>query len=227
VAVIKIDKVSGLPTLAFADPTALVQGQVIVAVGGPVEGSAITPGYVSAMHRVTSARDPVNFGHTIQFSDTIQTSVVIDDGTSGGPFLNVSSQVIGIAMASGTEPQGFGLNVADVQDDVQQILATGQVVVASVGATTSDITPESSTLGGLPEGAQLLSVDKAGPAAAAGLQAGDVITQIDDVKVDSAHPISLLLRSRFHANERVTVTYTRGGSSTQAELTLTSQHPTC
>jgi putative serine protease PepD len=227
VAVIKIDKVSGLPTLAFADPTALVQGQVIVAVGGPVEGSAITPGYVSAMHRVTTARDPVNFGHTIQFSDTIQTSVAIDDGTSGGPFLNVSSQVIGIAMASGTEPQGFGLNVADVQDDVQQILSTGQVVVASVGATTSDITPESATLGGLPQGAQLLSVDKSGPAAAAGLQAGDVITQIDDVKLDSAHPISLLLRSRFHASERVTVTYTRGGSSTQAELTLTSQHPTC
>src|SRR6185437_8649767 len=44
VAVIKVDKVSGLPTLAFADPTALVQGQVIVAVGGPVDGSAITPG---------------------------------------------------------------------------------------------------------------------------------------------------------------------------------------
>src|SRR5205807_8302158 len=64
VAVIKIDKVSGLPTLAFADPNALVQGQVIVAVGGPVEGGAVTPGYVSAMHRVTSARDPVNLGRT-------------------------------------------------------------------------------------------------------------------------------------------------------------------
>ena len=70
-------------------------------------------------------------------------------------------------------------------------------------------------------------VDRAGPAASAGLQAGDVITQIDDVKLDSAHPISLLLRSRFHASQRVTVTYTRDGSSTQAEMTLTSRHPTC
>ena len=227
VAVIKIDKVSGLPTLAFADPTALAQGQVIVAVGGPVDGSAITPGYVSAMHRVTSAKDPVNVGHTIQYSDTIQTNVPIDDGTSGGPLLNVSSQVVGIAMVSSSQPDGFALNVADIQDDVQQMLGTGQVVVASVGATTSDITAESAALGGLPEGAQLLSVDKTGPAAAAGLQVGDVITQIDDVKVDSAHPISLLLRSRFHASQRVTVTYERGGSSTQAELTLTSQHPTC
>src|SRR5215510_4097637 len=60
VAVLKIDKVSGLPTLAFADPNALVQGQVIVAVGGPVDGGSITPGYVSAVHRVAASRDPVN-----------------------------------------------------------------------------------------------------------------------------------------------------------------------
>ena len=227
VAVIKVDKVNGLPTLAFADPNALVLGQVIVAVGGPVEGSAITPGYVSAMHRVASARDPVNVGHTLQFSDTIQTNVAIDDGTSGGPLLNVASQVIGISMMSPTELAGFGLNVADIQDDVQQILSTGQVVVASLGATTSDVTPEGAALGGLPEGAQLLGVDKGGPAAASGLQSGDVITQLDDVRIDAAHPLSLLLRSRFHANQRVTVTYTRGGSGTQAELTLAGRHPTC
>src|SRR5947209_8952900 len=104
VAVIKIDKVSGLPTLGFADPNALVQGQVIVAVGGPVEGGAVTPGYVSAMHRVTSARDPVNLGRTVEFSDAIQTNVPIDDGTSGGPLLNVNSQVIGIPMVSPSEP---------------------------------------------------------------------------------------------------------------------------
>src|SRR5256886_13859273 len=55
VAVIKIDKVSGLPTLGFADPTALVQGQRIVAVGRPAEGHAGTPGSVSARPRATSA----------------------------------------------------------------------------------------------------------------------------------------------------------------------------
>src|SRR5438093_12010192 len=72
VAVIKIDKVSGLPTLAFADPTALVQGQVIVAVGGPVDGSAVTPGYVSARPRVSSAKGPVTRARRIQSSDPIQ-----------------------------------------------------------------------------------------------------------------------------------------------------------
>ena len=227
VAVVKIDQVNGLPTLAFADPNALVQGQVVVAVGGPVEGGAVTPGYVSAMHRVTAARDPVDAGRTIQFSDTILTSVAIDDGTSGGPLLNVQSQVIGVAMQAPAGLEGFGLNTADIQDDVQQILSTGKVVVASLGATSDDVTPESAILNGLPVGAQLGAVDKGGPAANAGLQAGDVITQIDDVHIDPAHPISLLLRSRFHANQRVTVSYTRGASSTQAEVTLTSAHPAC
>src|SRR5438876_783968 len=218
VAVIKIDKVSGLPTLAFADPNALVQGQVIVAVGGPVEGGAVTPGYVSAMHRVTSARDPVSLGRTVEFSDTIQTNAAIDGGTSGGPLLNVGSQVIGIAMDSSATRAGFGLNVADVQDDVQQILSSGQLVVPSLGATTTDVTSESATLSGLPAGSQVVFLDKAGPADSAGLKAGDVITQVDDVHLDAAHPLSLLLRSRFHANQRVTVTYSRGGTSTQAEL---------
>lgn len=227
VAVIKIDKVSGLPTLGFADPNALVQGQVIVAVGGPADGGAVTPAYVSAMHRVRLVSDPVNLGHTLQFSDTIETSAVIDDGTSGGPLLNVGSQVIGIAMGSASNRAGFGLNVADIQDDVQQILQTGQVTVASLGATTADITPEASVLNGLPQGSQIVSADKGSPAADAGLQTGDVITQLDDVRLDASHPLSLLLRSRFHANQRVTVTYSRGGTSTQAELTLTGQHPSC
>src|SRR5438270_9644887 len=165
VAVIKIDKVSGLPTLGFADPTALVQGQRIVAVGGPVEGNAVTPGYVSAMHRVTSANDPVNLGRTLQFSDTIQTNAAIDGGMSGGPLLNVGSQVIGVAMESPSSLSGFGLNVADIVDDVQQILSTGQVMVSSLGATTADVTAENAALNGRAEGSRLAMLDKTGPVA--------------------------------------------------------------
>jgi S1-C subfamily serine protease len=180
------------------------------------------------MHRVTTVSDPVNLGHTLQFSDTIATSAVIDGGTSGGPLLNVGSQVVGVAMEStGATRDGFGLNVADIQDDVQQILSTGQVSVASLGATTTDITPEAAALNGVPEGSQILVADKGGPASTAGLLPGDVITQVDDVHIDAAHPLTLLLRSRFHASQRVTVTYSRGGTSTQAELTLAGRHPTC
>lgn len=228
IAVIKIDGVRAMPTLAFADPNALVQGQVVVAVSGPFDGSAITPAHVSAIHRVVNNFESSGDGRGAQYSDTIQISTTIDRGTSGGPFLNVSSQVIGIAMQSSAGSRsGFGLNVADIIDDVQQIISTGSVTVSSIGATTTDLTPEVAALSGLPQGAQVVTVTKRGPAAAAGLQSGDVITQIDDVKLDSAHPLSLLLRARFHPNQRVTVTYSRGPNSSQAELTLTGQHPSC
>jgi putative serine protease PepD len=229
VAVIKIDKVNGLPTLAFADPTALHQGQLIVAIGGPYDGGAVTPAYVSAMHQVVFISDPVNAGRTLQFSDAIQTSALIDAGTSGGPLLNVGGQVVGIAMQSGAASGkgGFGLNVADVTADVNQMIQTGQVVVASIGGSTLDVSAEMAALDGLPEGTQVVALDKSGPAAAAGLQAGDVITQLDDVTLDAAHPLDLLLRSRFHPNQRVTVTYSRSGASTQAQLTLVGEHPSC
>jgi S1-C subfamily serine protease len=229
VAVIKIDQVGGLPTLAFADPNALVQGQVIVAVAGPYEGGALTPGYVSAMHRIASIANPSLDQKVVELSDTIQSTAVIGAGTAGGPLLNVGGQVVGIAMQSqpSSGANGFGLNVADVQDDVQQILQTGQVVVSSLGASGADLSPEVAMLGGLPVGSQVVTLDKEGPAASAGLQPGDVITQLDDVKLDASHPLRLLLRSRFHPNQRVTVTYSRAGTSTQAQLTLSSQHPTC
>ena len=119
------------------------------------------------------------------------------------------------------------VNVADISDDVQQILSTGQVVVSSVGATTTDLSSTTAALSGLPEGSQVVTVDKAGPAAAAGLLPGDVITQLDDVKLDAAHPLQLILRSRFHPNQRVAVTYVRSGTSTQVQLTLAGQHPAC
>src|SRR5207247_10920361 len=119
-------------------------------------------------------------------SDSLVTNAVIDGGTSGGPLLNVGSQVVGIAIESPSTVSGFGLNVADIQDDVQKILTTGQVLVASLGATTSDMTPENAALNGLPEGSQLVSVDKGDAAAAAGLRAGAGITQIDDVRIDAA-----------------------------------------
>jgi putative serine protease PepD len=228
VAVLKIDQVGQLPTLVFADPTALAQGQVVVAVGGPMDGSSVTPGYVSSMHRPAVVTES-GTQRSVEISDTVQTSAVIGAGTAGGPLLNVGGQVVGVAMQSqgSNAPSGFGLNVADIVDDVQQILSNGQVVVSTLGATSTDLTQQGAALAGLPEGSQLITVDKGGPAAAAGLQPGDVITQLDDVKLDAAHPLRLLLRSRFRPDQRVAVTYSRAGASTQVQLTLAGQHPVC
>ena len=226
VAVVKIDQVSGLPTLAFGDTSAVVAGQVFVAVAGPIQGNAVTRGIVSALHRPASMSNPSAPDHTLQLSDTLQTDSFIDSGTGGGPVLNIGGQVIGVAMPGSSGANGYALNAADIQDDVQQILQTGQVTVPSLGVSSVDV-GALGALKELPEGAQIATVAEGGPAAAAGLQVGDVITQLDDVKVDTAHPLTLLLRSQFHVNQRVTVSFTRAGSSQQVQLTLVGHHPTC
>ena len=225
VAVLKIDQVSGLPTLASADANALAAGQIVVTVGGPLDGSAVTPGYVSALHRPMTVLDPAGV-RSVEISDTIQTSSVVPSSSAGGPLLNVANQVVGVAMPS-VGSGGSALSIADIQDDVQQILSTGQVVVSTLGVSSTDLSQQAAALAGLPEGSRLVTIEKGGPAATAGLQPGDVITQIDDVKLDPAHPLRLLLRSGFHPNQRVQVTYFRNGASTQVQLTLTGQHPTC
>jgi putative serine protease PepD len=122
---------------------------------------------------------------------------------------------------------GYGLNTADIQDDVQQVLQNGVVSVPWLGATTTDITAQQGALRSLPEGGLVDAVITGSPAAAAGLQPGDVITALDEVKLDAAHPMTLMLRSQFHVDQRVTVSYTRGGVSSQVQLTLSAQHPKC
>jgi putative serine protease PepD len=227
VAVLKIDQVSGLPTLAFGDPSAVTTGQAVVAIAGPLQGGAVSRGIVSALHRPAIITDPAAPDHTVQLSDTIQTDASFGAGTGGGPLINIQAQVIGVAMESPSGVNGYGLNTADIQDDVQQILQTGQVLVPSLGAQTSELDAQTASLRNLPEGSQVMSVTPGGPAATAGLQADDVITQLDEAKVDAAHPLALLLRSQFHANQRVTVTYSRNGTSSQVQLTLVAQRPTC
>jgi S1-C subfamily serine protease len=171
--------------------------------------------------------DSVAPERTVEISDTIQTDAFIDPNTAGGPLLNVGGQVIGVSMAAQGSNSGFGLNPADIQDEVQQMISSGQLVVASLGGTSAVLTAPAAELAGVPEGARLVTVDKVGPAATAGLLPGDVITQLDDVTVDAAHPLAMLLRSHFHPNQRVTVSYTRGSTSTQALLTLAGAHPSC
>jgi putative serine protease PepD len=227
VAVLKIDQVSGLPTLGFGDPSAVVAGQPLVAIAGPLRGGAVTRGIVRALHLPVTISDPTSPDKSIELSDTIQTDAVIDGDTAGGPLLNVGGQVIGVAMPAVAGGMAYGLNTADIQDDVQQILQNGQVTIPWLGASTTDLSAQMGALSNLPQGSLVQSVAPGSPAAGAGLQPGDVITALDEVQLDSAHPLALLLRSQFHIDQRVTVTYSRGGTSSQVQLTLAGQHPTC
>jgi putative serine protease PepD len=223
IAVLKVDNVSSLPTLAFGDPTSLKVGENAVAIGG-VDG--VSRGVISALHRVVMVPDPLGSGDAIQLPDVIYTDAAVAAADSGAPLLNVGGQVVGVLILANREPD-VALAVDGLQAAVEEIIQAGQLTVPSLGAQTLAVTSADVELGGGTVGARIESVEPGGPAQQAGLKVGDVITQLDDQKLGDQNAMPQLLRSRFKAGQKVVVTYARGGSTGQVQLTLMDERPAC
>ena len=226
VAVLKVDGVSNLPTLGMGDSSLLKVGQTVVALGGPFGGSLAARGIVAALHRSQPVAGTLPRGPD-SYSDTIQTDARLDSANSGGPLLNVAGQVVGMDVAAGTGQTGFALSSNSIQPVVEQIVQSGQLQVADMGVEVTDLAPEEAALRGVPVGSLVVTVQPGSPAEAAGLKAGDVITQVDDNRLDAAHPLLQLLRAHYKPAQRAVVSYTRSGSSTQVEMTLRGGRPVC
>lgn len=229
-AVIKVDQVTGLPTLPFGDAAALRPGQTVIALGGPLEQhSEVTRGLVTALHKRAVITGPVSASTSSVFSDTIQTDAAISTGSSGGPLLNVGGQVVGLGVAanSGGGAVAFALSSNALQPGVQQILQSGRLLVPGMGVETTDLSTEDAALRGLSVGSLVNGLTRGGPAEQSGLKVGDVITQLDATRLDAAHPLNQMLQTDFRPSQRIQVSYVRSGSSSQVQLTLQGEHPVC
>ena len=173
VAVIKING-TNLPIVKLGDPSRIKPGQWVLAIGSPFgfENSA-TAGIISATSRSVPGENYVPF---------IQTDVPVNPGNSGGPLFNMAGEVIGINSQIFSRTGGFmGVSFAipiDVARNVEeQLIKTGHVVRGRIGVTIQDVNAQLAESFGLdrPRGALVSSVEKDGPAAHAGIVAGDVI----------------------------------------------------
>ncbi len=229
VAVLKVDQVSNLPTLGFESTADLRPGQSVIVVGGSLaEQGAVTRGVISRLHAVVNVTAPYGAAET-QLSDVIRTDAQIDRSLSGAPLLNVGGHVVGITMAatSAGQPAAFALPAGDLQAEVEQIVQGETLVVPSLAADTQDVSAGLAVVQGGPPGARIRTVTASGPADRAGLRAGDVITQLDEQKLDDAHPLPQILRAGFKPDQRVTVSYWRAGTTGQVQLSLLGEHPAC
>jgi putative serine protease PepD len=229
VAVLKVDQVSNLPTLSLDTTPDLTTGQPVVVVPGAMAGGpGVSRGVIGNLHDYVPVTVSWGPGQA-QMSNVIRTDAEVGAGASGAPVLNVGGQVVGITMTATSEgqPTHFALPASALQPEIEQIVQGGSLVVPSVGAQTMDVSADAATITGGTAGARIVSTDPGGPAAAAGLISGDVITQLDDQRLDDAHPLSQVLRTEFKADQRVTVTYARGASTGQVQLTLEGVHPAC
>ncbi|WP_340539865.1 S1C family serine protease [Nocardioides sp. GXZ039] len=224
-AVLAVPESAGLEPAALGASRSLRVGDGVVAIGSPLGLTAtVTSGIVSALNRpVTTGGQP---GDESSYINAVQTDAAINPGNSGGPLVNMRGQVIGVNSAiataggvtngeAGNIGVGFAIPVEQVRITADQILKTGEARYPVIGA---EVGPNGSG----PAGARISRVNTGTPAEQAGLQAGDVVTEVDGQRVVDG--ISLIVSIRAHQpGETVDFTYVRGGQEKQASITLDSE----
>ncbi|WP_407989767.1 S1C family serine protease [Kitasatospora sp. CMC57] len=229
-AVIKLDSPpGGLKPASFGDSGKVEVGQITLAMGSPLGlSSSVTQGIVSATGRTVSEPNGGNSpGATI--GNMVQTSAAINPGNSGGALVNLSSQVIGINTLAATDPEmnggaapgiGFAIPAATITNIADQLIKDGKV--GNSGRAALGISARTSFNADFqPAGAVIVSVTPGGPADAAGLQPGDVITKVGDTAVTTLNSLTTALAA-LQPGAKVTVTYEREGAARTAEVTLGS-----
>ena len=217
VAVIKIDA-KGLPTLPLGSSKALMPGEWVMAIGSPFGfENSVTAGVVSAKGRSLPDDSAVPF---------IQTDVAVNPGNSGGPLLNARGEVVGInsqiySRSGGYQGLSFAIPIELAKHVEQQLVATGKVDHARLGVTVQEVNQAFADSFKLPkpEGALVANVEPNGPAAAAGLKSGDVITKVDGQPVVASGDLPAHI-SLAKPGDRVTLEVWRQGKPEQLSAQL-------
>jgi serine protease Do len=208
-AVLKIDAGEDLPFVAFADSESVRVGDPVVAIGNPFGlGSTVTAGIVSAQNRVIGAG---------RFDDFMQIDAPINHGNSGGPTFNLEGEVIGVNTAiqsptGGNVGIGFAIPanlaseiLADLQDD-------GQVERGWLGVHIQGIDEDLAASLDLeaPKGALVAQVAPGSPAAAAGLEQGDVVLSYNGQAIDEVRDLTRMVADTDPGTDAEVVVW-RGG----------------
>ena len=223
-AVIQAADVSGLTPATIGKSANLGVGEGVVAIGSPFGLDAtVTSGIVSALDR------PVNVGSDDEGNSTtypaIQTDAAINPGNSGGPLVDMTGAVVGINSSirtaasqspygqseAGSIGLGFAIPIDEVMPIVDQMAAGETPTHARLGIRVADDE----------DGARIAEVTEGSTAAEAGIEAGDVITSIDDRRITGADSLVATIRS-YRPGDQVEVTWTRDGESQSATVTLDS-----
>jgi serine protease Do len=209
IAVLRVEA-TGLPAITWADSATIEVGDTVLAIGNPFGvGQTVTSGIVSAVGRG-------GFG-IVDYEDFIQTDASINPGNSGGALTDVTGRLIGINMAiisrtGGAQGVGFAVPTNIARFTLEQIVQHGRVVRGYLGVYVQPLTPELARMFKVGEqrGALVASVNPRSPAARAGIQEGDIITEFHGREITDSRQLRLMV-AQTPPNTQAEVTVVRDG----------------
>jgi Do/DeqQ family serine protease len=218
IAVIQV-KADDLVALPLADSKKLQVGDFVVAIGSPYGlRQTVTSGIVSALGRSGLGIE--------SYEDFIQTDASINPGNSGGALVNLKGELVGINTAilgpqGGNIGIGFAIPSSMANNVMTQLIKHGKVSRGRMGITVQDLTPELAGAFGIDrnDGAVIAQVEKGAPADKAGLQAGDVVTQVNGQKITGSANMRNVI-GLMPVGSKVTMNVLRNGKAMTVQAVI-------
>lgn len=228
-----IDVTGDVPTpVPFGDSDDLAPGQPVLAIGSPLGAftNTVTQGIVSALGRTF----PGAPGSESIYTNLVQHDAAINPGNSGGPLVNLSGEVVGVnTLGINQVPergpiQGlfFAIPSNTAEKITSQLIEDGEVVYPYLGIDPEPVTDELAARFDLPveQGVLVTDVEPGSPAAAAGIERGDVIVALDGRTIDRGNPLTEFLFT-YAPNDTVRATIQRGAERVELNVTLGERPP--
>ena len=233
-AVLKVKQSDNLKVIGLGSSDSVQVGEPVIAIGAPLGLSGtVTSGIVSAMDRTVEV--PAEDDRSALLVSALQTDAAINPGNSGGALVNCSGDLVGVPTAGATVPSpdggssagsvglGFAIPVDIAKTISNEIISTGRVWHSYFGVQTLPIPADAAAQAGLKGGLFVAGVVAGGPAAKAGLQQGDVITEIDGQTATTNVQLQELTLTK-QPGDTVTIGYARDGATgKKATVTLGAQ----
>ena len=191
-AVLKVDNVNNLSVARLGDSDKVRVGDEVLAAGAPLGlRSTVTHGIISALHRPIPLSGEGSDTDTV--IDAIQTDASINHGNSGGPLINMDSQVIGIntagkSLSDSASGLGFAIPVNEAKLVAQTLIKDGKIVHPTLGVSTRSVS------NAIAQGAQVANVKAGSPAEKGGVLENDVVVKIGNRGVADAEEFVVAVR---------------------------------
>jgi serine protease Do len=191
-AVLKVDNVNNLTVAKLGDSDKVRVGDEVLAAGAPLGlRSTVTHGIISALHRPIPLSGEGSDTDTV--IDGVQTDASINHGNSGGPLIDMNSQVIGVntagkSLSDSASGLGFAIPVNEAKIVAQTLIKDGKIVHPTLGLSARSVS------NAVAQGAQVANVKAGGPAEKGGVLENDVVVKVGNRGVADADEFVVAVR---------------------------------